>query len=98
MSVHDIDMAVTNFPTISQVREVKVTKVTMVQVTETRGTTLFALDVLRTPSLTGETAVAVSDPRARARAHADAHASTCARAHARARARADQCARCGWRW
>jgi len=46
VSVHDIDMAVTNFPTISQV-------------TETRGTTLFALDVLRTPSLTGETAVAV---------------------------------------
>ena len=101
MSVHDIDMAVTNFPTISQVREVKVTKVTMVQVTETRGTTLFALDVLRTPSLTGETAVAVSDPRdprtrARAQAHADAHASTCTRAQARARA--DQCARCGWRW
>jgi len=46
VSVHDIDMAVTNFPLISQVES-------------SRGTALFALDVLRTPSLTGETAVAV---------------------------------------
>ena len=46
MSVHDIDMAVTNFPTISQV-------------TRTKGTNLFALDVVRTKTLTGETAVAV---------------------------------------
>ena len=36
VSVHDIDMAVTNFPLISQVEG-------------SRGTTLFALDVLRTP-------------------------------------------------
>jgi len=46
VSVHDIDMAVTNFPTISQV-------------TKTKGTNLFALDVVRTKTLTGETAVAV---------------------------------------
>ena len=46
MSVHDIDMAVTNFPTISQV-------------TRTKGTNLFALDVVRTKTLTGEPAVAV---------------------------------------
>ena len=41
MSVHDIDMAVTNFPLISQVEA-------------SRGTTLFALDVLRTPRSTSD--------------------------------------------
>jgi len=46
ISVHDIDMAVTNFPLISQVQR-------------TKGTSLFALDVVRTKSLTGESAAAV---------------------------------------
>ena len=61
ISVHDIDMAVTNFPLISQVREESDTPHPhpLPKVAESKGTTLFALDVLRTPSLTGETAVAV---------------------------------------
>jgi len=46
VSVHDIDMAVTNFPLISSVPRSK-------------GCTLFSLSVLRTASLTGEVAVAV---------------------------------------
>jgi len=46
ISVHDIDMAVTNFPLISQVQR-------------TKGTHLFALDVVRTQTLTGESAAAV---------------------------------------
>eukprot|EP00092_Neocalanus_flemingeri_P080994 GFUD01101091.1.p1 GENE.GFUD01101091.1~~GFUD01101091.1.p1 ORF type:complete len:856 (+),score=262.22 GFUD01101091.1:72-2639(+) len=46
VSVHDIDMAVTNFPLISSVPRSK-------------GCTLFSLSVLRTSSLTGEVAVAV---------------------------------------
>jgi len=46
ISVHDIDLAVTNFPLISQVERSK-------------GTNLFALDVVRTHTLTGESAAAV---------------------------------------
>jgi len=46
ISVHDIDLAVTNFPLIYQVERSK-------------GTNLFALDVKRTHTLTGETAATV---------------------------------------
>lgn len=46
ISVHDIDLAVTNFPLISQVGR-------------TKGTNLFALDIVRTQTLTGENATAV---------------------------------------
>ena len=46
VTVHDIDMAVTNFPLIHSVGRSK-------------GCSLFCLSVTRTPSLTGETAVTV---------------------------------------
>ena len=46
VSVHDIDLAVTNFPTVSTV-------------SKSRGAHLFALDIHRTKSLTGESAATV---------------------------------------